>query len=126
MRIVYFTKYTRNGASSRLRSYQYHKYLSVFGFECLYYPLHSDKYLKLLYSKKFRGLQAIFSYLFRLKALISIKKNDIIVIEKELFPYIPPLFEYFLQKFGFKFIVDYDDAIHHNYDKNKNSLIRFF
>lgn len=126
MRIVYFTKYTRNGASSRLRSYQYYKYLSAVGFECIYHPLHSDRYLKLLYSKKFRGLQAIFSYFLRLRALTSIKKSDIIFIEKELFPYMPPLFEYFLLKFGFKFIVDYDDAIHHNYDKNKNILIKFF
>jgi len=124
MRVIFFTKYTRNGASSRLRSYQYSSYLSSAGLECIYYPLHSDKYLQLLYSKKPRLFEAALSYLYRLKVIISLKKSDIIIIEKELFPYAPPFFECLLSRFGFKFIVDYDDAIHHNYDKNKNFVIR--
>jgi glycosyltransferase involved in cell wall biosynthesis len=124
MRIIFFTRYTRNGASSRLRSYQYLSYLNSLGCECIYFPLHSDTYLRLLYSKKFRGFQAILSYSLRLKTLLSVKKDDIIFIEKELFPYIPSFFEYLLWKCGFKFIVDYDDAIHHNYDKNQSIFIR--
>jgi glycosyltransferase involved in cell wall biosynthesis len=123
MRVVYFTKYTRNGASSRLRSYQYFKSLANYGFDCKYLPLHSDKYLDLLYRKKFRLLEAGLSYFIRLLNIFTLNRKDIIVIEKELFPYVPAVFEFFLRRLGFHFIVDFDDAIHHNYDKHTNGFI---
>jgi glycosyltransferase involved in cell wall biosynthesis len=123
MRVVYFTKYTRKGASSRLRSYQYFKFLANHGFDCQYLPLHSDKYLDLLYSKKFLLLEAGLSYFKRLLNIFMLNRKDIIIIEKELFPYVPAIFEFFLRRLGFHFIVDFDDAIHHNYDKHRNGFI---
>jgi len=41
-----------------------------------------------------------------------------------LIPYFPPIFEYYLHYKKIKFIIDYDDAIFHNYDNNSNILIR--
>lgn len=127
MRIIFFTKYTSKGASSRLRFYQFESILNASNFDCKYYPLFSDKYLEVLYKRSFiiyRLYEAIYCYFIRLINLFKIKNNDIIFIEKELFPYIPPLFEYLLAKLGFNFIVDFDDAIHHNYDKNNFFLIK--
>ena len=127
-RIIFFTKYTKKGASSRLRSYQFKNFLNSADFDCKYYPLFSDKYLSLLYgrnSKILKLFEAFFCYSCRLIDLFKIKRNDTIFIEKELFPYLPSFFEFFLSHLGFNFIVDFDDAIHHNYDKN-NSLVKFF
>ena len=125
MRILYFTKYSSLGASSRLRSIQYFHLLETNGFEVLHFPLFSDKYLRLVYKgKKTRFLFLFFSYMRRFFHLWAIRKKDILFIEKELFPYIPAWFEMALNRLGFKYYVDYDDAIFHNYDLNPNKIIR--
>lgn len=126
MKILYFTKYTRKGASSRLRSYQYFPYLEKEGIEVRVSPLFNDSYLKSLYNGKSTIIAAITGYLKRLAALFTIFSYNKIVIEKELFPYMPAWTERLLALFGIKYIVDYDDAIFHNYDKNPNGIIRFF
>jgi len=57
--------------------------------------------------------------------LIFNKKYQLILIEYELFPFSPSVFEYLLKKRGIKYIVDYDDAIFHKYDEHKSNLVRF-
>jgi glycosyltransferase involved in cell wall biosynthesis len=52
-------------------------------------------------------------------------RYNLIVIEYELFPYFPSFFEKLLAFFHIKFIVDYDDAIFHNYDNSSNKVIRY-
>jgi glycosyltransferase involved in cell wall biosynthesis len=42
----------------------------------------------------------------------------------ELFPYCSAFFEKYLKFRKIPFILDYDDAIFHNYDKNENKVIR--
>ena len=124
MNIFYFTKYSRKGASSRLRSYQYFDYLKKFGFNIQVYPLFDDEYLENLYQGK-KSITKIFSaYLSRCWSLRKINKADFVVIEKELFPYFPSWIEQFLKLCGIKYIVDYDDAIFHNYDLSSNKWIR--
>ncbi len=125
MRIIFYTKYPREGASSRLRSYQYKSFFESLGYECIYYPLHSSTYIHLLYTNQPRYLDAFKSYFKRLISLFKIRKQDIIIIEKEIFPYMPPVIEFFLKKIGIRYIVDFDDAIHHNYDNSNNFLVRF-
>ncbi|WP_266202557.1 glycosyltransferase family 4 protein [Pontibacter kalidii] len=60
----------------------------------------------------------------RLLQLFTIWKYDIVVIEKELFPYLPATVERILSFLGVKYIVDYDDAIFHNYDMHPNKYVR--
>lgn len=123
-KIFYFTKYTTEGPSSRYRSFQYFPYFENH-FTLIVYSLF-DKDL----SKK-GGISLSFKvlYLF-LKRIFHIIKvifsNGLIVIEYELFPYTPPFFELILVLFKKKFILDFDDAIFHNYDKNSNKLVKFF
>jgi glycosyltransferase involved in cell wall biosynthesis len=126
LRVLYFTKYTRQGASSRLRSYQYFPYLEEAGFSVTVLPLFSDRYLEQLYRGKVSKLTVLSSYFNRLLNLFKISSKTKIVIEKELFPYMPAWAERLLALLGIKYIVDYDDAIFHNYDKNPNGIIRFF
>ncbi|AFL82355.1 glycosyltransferase [Aequorivita sublithincola DSM 14238] len=125
MKIIYFTKYTRKGASSRLRSYQYFPFLEEAGFSVSVFPLFSDKYLNQLYNGKVSKITILNCYFKRLINLYKISKKTKVVIEKELFPYLPAWAEQFLSFLGINYVVDYDDAIFHNYDKNRNSFIRF-
>ena len=52
MKILYLTKYSKNGASSRLRSYQYFSLLNKEGIAVTVKPLFDENYLNQLYAKK--------------------------------------------------------------------------
>ena len=60
----------------------------------------------------------------RIFNLIFVYKYDLLVIEKELIPFFPPLFEYLLKIFKIKYILDYDDAIFHRYNLHRNSFVK--
>lgn len=125
MKLLFFTKYTRLGASSRLRTYQYIPYFKEKGITCEYSPLFDDQYLKNLYQKEgFNKINIFKAYLLRLLKLFTLFRYDLVVIEKELFPYLPAFAERLLSLLKIKFIVDYDDAIFHNYDMHSNKVIK--
>ncbi|TRX37057.1 glycosyltransferase family 4 protein [Flavobacterium restrictum] len=126
MRVLYLTKYSPNGASSRLRSYQYFPFLEAKGFSITVHPFFDENYLIDLYAgKKTAKVKLLKCYLNRFFTLFSVYKYDKIVIEKELFPYFFSWFERILALFKVNYIVDYDDAIFHNYDLSASKLIRF-
>ena len=60
-----------------------------------------------------------------LSLVFSLRNYDVVWIEKEALPWTP----YFIEKIFFlsvrPYIVDYDDAVFHWYDKSKNSFIKF-
>ena len=88
-------------------------------------PLFDEEYLETFYRKKKKSkLIIVKKYLERLFQIFSLKKSELIIIEKELFPWVPFPIEALLSKLGFKYIVDYDDAIFHKYDLHKNYVIR--
>ncbi|MEC5174859.1 glycosyltransferase family 4 protein [Chryseobacterium nepalense] len=126
-KIVYFTKYSSLGASSRLRSFQFFSSLQEKGFEVSHSCLLGDRYLSALYdNRKSRFLYLVAGYFKRMLVLLSVKKYHIVVIEKELFPYLPAWAEVALNKAGIGYFADYDDAIFHNYDLSKNKWLRKF
>ncbi|MCP2043682.1 glycosyltransferase family 4 protein [Pontibacter sp. HSC-36F09] len=125
MRVLFFPKYTRLGASSRLRTYQYLPYFREQGIDVECSPLFDDLYLQQLYQKKaISKVRIIQAYISRLFKLFASAKYDLVVIEKELFPYFPAFAEQALALLKVKYIVDYDDAIFHNYDLHPNKWIR--
>ena len=87
-------------------------------------PLFGDTYLEKLYQGKKDIYATLKGYLNRFFLLFFVFRYDKVVIEKELFPYLPAVFERLLTLFGVKYIVDYDDAIFHNYDLHTNFAIR--
>lgn len=123
-KILYFTKYSRNAGSSRLRSYQYIPYLEKAGFQVEVSPLFSETYLKALYAGKPTKRQALAGYAKRLVKIFTVGSYDRVVIEKELFPFLPAFAERFFHFFGIKYIVDYDDAVFHHYDRSSNPVVR--
>jgi glycosyltransferase involved in cell wall biosynthesis len=78
-----------------------------------------------LYFSRKRNFQDIVgAYLGRCYDLISAKKYDLLWIEKEVFPYLPGIFDRLVKILDVPYILDYDDAIFHTYDKSRSSVIR--
>lgn len=124
-RLLFLTKYARNGASSRYRSYQYLPYLEEAGFDCTVSPLFDVGYLAHKYrTGKYSLRDVLVAFMRRLRALLWAGKYDLVVIEKELFPYFPALPERWLNWRGIPYVVDYDDALFHQYDNNSRTWIR--
>ncbi len=125
MKILLLSKYSRMGASSRLRALQYLPHLEADGFEITVSSLFDDEYLHSLYKQNKRTVMGTArSYLQRLVVLLSSYKYDLIWVEKEIFPFLPAFAERLLRLFGKAYIVDYDDAIFHSYDMSRNPIIR--
>lgn len=126
-KIIFFTKYTQKGPSSRYRSYQY-QYLIEKEFEVKYYPLFDDEYINNLFCNKKTNYLKLFKYYS--SRIINVFKylgtEKIVFIEYELLPYFPPILEYLLFKTNVRFFLDYDDAVFHNYDLNSNPIIKYF
>lgn len=124
MKVLYFTKYTQKGASSRMRSFQYFPFFEEQNISISVSPFFTDAYLDDLYSGKKNISTIIMAYVNRFFALFTVFKYSAIVIEYELFPYFPAWFEKLFKFLGIRYIVDYDDAIFHNYDLHANKWLR--
>lgn len=119
--VLALTRYGRKGASSRMRFEQFVPALADLGICVEISPLLRDEYLERLYSKRAKSWGQILSdYCRRLISLLAVKQFDMLWIEKELFPDLPAWFENLLRKIGICYVVDYDDAIFHNYDLSAN------
>ncbi|MFD1691118.1 hypothetical protein ACFSHR_04835 [Azotobacter chroococcum] len=118
MKILLLTRYPRTGASSRLRTLQYLPHLQAAGHEVRVQSLFDEAWLESLYQSGRRSpLRTAALYLRRLTALARAGEHDLLWIEKELFPYLPAWVEL---RLGTPWVVDYDDALFHNYDLAKN------
>ena len=127
MKVLLLSKYPRMGASSRLRSLQYLPALADENIQVTVSSLFDGEYLKELYAKGRRSkVRLVILYLKRLFVLLNVSRYDAIWIEYEVFPYLPAFAERLLRLLGKPFVVDYDDAVFHNYDRSGNRLIRVF
>lgn len=131
-RALFLTKYDRRGASSRYRVYQYLPLLEQAGFEGVVRPLFSDAYLQRIYSDRPRWRQqvsqapAIIGALTRRWWLLlrKISDCDVIFVQYEALPYLPFAWEKKMFTSGSPVVVDYDDAVHLNYEQHRNPLVR--
>lgn len=125
-RLLFLTKYARNGASSRYRSYQYLPYLENTGCDCTVSPLFDEGYLEHKYrAGGWRIGHLLRAFFGRVATLLRARKFDLVVIEYEVLPYFPAFFERMLNMLGIPYVVDYDDALFHQYDNHKNILVRW-
>ena len=124
-KVLALTRYGRKGASSRMRFEQFLPVLAELGVNVQISPLLRDEYLERLYSRQPKSIRHILTdYLHRLPWLMQAGRFDLLWIEKELFPDLPGWFESLLKLLGIRYVVDYDDAIFHNYDLSANPLRR--
>lgn len=125
MKILMLTKYGQKGASSRLRTMQYIPQLEQNGIHCDILPLISDEALTAKYSKQsYSNNEMMKIYWNRIKLLLTAKdKYDLVWIEKEALPWTPAWFEKALLS-DIPYVLDYDDAIFHNYDMHRLPVVR--
>jgi glycosyltransferase involved in cell wall biosynthesis len=122
---LFLTKYSREGPSSRYRFLQYFPFLEADGIACSFSPLTDAKYLEHLYAfGKVSAGDLARSLMRRIGALSKVGKYDIVVVEYEILPYFPPLFESILKKSGIPYIVNYDDAIFYRYSMHPNAIVK--
>lgn len=119
-KVLCLPRYERNGSSSRVRFYQFVPYLNN-DVNCS--PLLGESYINKIYS----GVKPSIFYLLKsyVKRVCKILSSDaeILWVEKELFPFVPFVFERLFYR-GKKLVVDYDDATFHVYNKHSNSIVR--
>ncbi len=124
MKILILSKYGRLGASSRMRAFQYIASMEKVGIEVEVQSLISDDLLMQRYATGRYDLRALFTaYLNRVRALRASRSFDLIWIEKEALPWLPVSIEKALLG-RMPYVLDYDDAVFHSYDRNRNILVR--
>jgi glycosyltransferase involved in cell wall biosynthesis len=124
-RILFLTKYSRAGASSRYRTYQFIPLFEESGLECELAPLFDDRYL----ASKYRvgrapAVDVARALVRRVSQLLRVRQFDLLVLEYELLPYFPAWIERLLAHYGVRYSVDYDDALFHQYDQHCSRLVR--
>jgi glycosyltransferase involved in cell wall biosynthesis len=117
MRILFLTRYTRQGASSRIRAWQYLPFLAQNGIQADVAPLFPSAYLAQLYQHQRRPWALVAtSYWRRIwRLLVSRRRYDLLWIQYELFPNMPTAIEKWLLNNGPPVVIDYDDAMLLNY-----------
>lgn len=125
IRVIAFMKYGHDAASTRQRLLQYIPYLEKHEIAVDWHPLLDDDYIRRLGDGKRQSVQSIFkSYLRRLIGVVQARRYDVVWIHCEGFPYLPGWAERLLLSTGRPVILDYDDAIFHQYDLHPKSIVR--
>ncbi|MCV2877668.1 glycosyltransferase family 4 protein [Sedimentimonas flavescens] len=124
MKILLLTRYSRLGASSRLRTMQYVPFLESRGFSVEIAPLFDDAYLRNLYAGARSKAQTAALFWRRLKTIVTQRSAELLWLEYEALPWLPWPLERWALPHGIPLVTDYDDAVFHRYDLHKNPLIR--
>ncbi len=124
MKILFLTRYDQQGASSRMRSFQYLPWIESAGIACVVSPLFDDAMLLRKYRNGGYRMQDLLSAYWRhIRALMQRHQFDLLWIEKEALPWFPAWFERWLLR-GIPYALDFDDAIFHNYDLHRSAWVR--
>jgi len=124
-KVLALTKYGRLGASSRMRFLQYLPWLQQAGIEVTIRPLLSDELLQTRYQSGAYGLWPLMgAYADRCRALLQRLDFDVLWIEKEALPWAPLWVEHALLR-GVPYVLDFDDAVFHQYDQHSHAWVRY-
>lgn len=125
MRVLALTRYSRRGASSRLRFEQFVPGLKAAGIEVTVAPLLDDAFLVRRYAGGRAGVFALArAYASRAARLFRRDPWDLVWLEKEAFPWLPDVFERALARRDVPCVVDFDDAWFHRYDLHRARSVR--
>lgn len=125
MRVVAFTKYGAQAASTRQRLLQYLPTLRNAGIDVEWHALLDDDYVRgLTQDRKTSKLAIARRYAERMRQLAAARGADALWVYAELFPYLPAAFERLAFAGGAPVIYDFDDAFFHQYDAAPRALVR--
>jgi glycosyltransferase involved in cell wall biosynthesis len=123
--VLALPRYSRLGASSRLRLMQYLPGLQANGVRVDVSPLFQDDYVRALQHGE-RNMTAIASaYWNRLLRLANSSRFDLIWVEKDALPWLPEELELALLGSKVPLVLDYDDAVFHQYDEHRHGWVRW-
>lgn len=124
MKVLFLTRYGMQGASSRMRSLQFIPWYEQAGMECTVQPLLDDAQLRQRYAMGgYRLMDIMAAYWRRGRVLMQRHQFNLVLIEKEAWQWLPAWFERWILS-GVPYVMDYDDAIFHNYDQHPSSWVR--
>ncbi|CAG1001440.1 Spore coat protein SA [Burkholderiales bacterium] len=124
MKLLILNRYGRKGASSRLRSLQYLPWFAQAGIDYETHPLFSDELLTRRYELgRYPRPSVLAAYSARVRQLMRRHEFDLLWIEKEALPWMPASVERALLR-GVPYVLDYDDAIFHQYDQHRSPWVR--
>ncbi len=125
MKVLLLSRYGLRGASSRVRSYQYLPYLNDKDIQVDVSVLLDDSYVRNFYEGgRTQYLPLLGSYFRRAVKILQSGEYHLLWIEKELFPWLPLWVEEILLRGRIPYIVDYDDALFHRYDRHRRWVVR--
>lgn len=125
MQLAVLTKYDSLAASTRQRFMQYERFYSNQGIELTFFPLLENNYLSTLFARDQKSLfAAAHGYAKRIRLMRTLRSWDGILVHSELLPYAPSWLESTMMRRFRCVIFDYDDAIFHQYDQHRSSIIR--
>lgn len=124
MKILFLTRYELQGASSRMRFLQFLPWFELADIKCVISPLFDDAMLLRKYQHgSYRFLELLSAYWRRILALMGRHQFDLVWIEKEALPWFPIWLERWLLH-RVPYVLDFDDAIFHNYDLHRSVWVR--
>lgn len=124
MNVLMLTRYERSGASSRLRMIQYGDAFRSEGIEHSLAPFFDQTYLERLYAGQSTIGPKVRAYARRVSQMQNAYKADLLWLEKESLPWLPWGIERTLIPSGIPLVIDYDDAVFHQYDLHRSSAVR--
>jgi glycosyltransferase involved in cell wall biosynthesis len=125
MRLLILSRYGYAGPSSRVRMFQYLPVLERAGIEVCASALLDDDYVRRLYRGGGRRWDSIArQYLRRVRDIAGAHRYDLVWLEKECWPWVPAVLDPGLLARKAAYVVDYDDAVFHNYDEADSRLAR--
>jgi glycosyltransferase involved in cell wall biosynthesis len=124
IRVLALTRYSRAGASSRMRTFQYREPLAAHGIDFDITPLLGDDYVEALYQRGGGKLAALRALASRVGDLRRARAYDAVWVETEALPWVPALAELSLLPRDVPLIAFYDDAVFHRYDRHWLAPVR--
>jgi glycosyltransferase involved in cell wall biosynthesis len=127
LKVLALPKYPLEGASSRYCVHQFIPWLERSGLQCTVIPFMDTKLYRLsqrsgqTWQKIWRSLACS---LRRLQLPLLARRYDVIFIQRELIPAVPPVLEWVLAKLGTPLVFIYDDALFIRKDNIHNPLLR--
>lgn len=125
MNILVLTRYSRQGASSRLRAFQFAPWLDDAGIKATFLPFFSDQYVQALQEGRREAWSVVSAYGSRVGHLLDSRRYDLVWVEKEVFPWLPAFWDRLFLSRKVPYIMDYDDAVFHYYDLHRHPTVRW-
>lgn len=125
MDVLVLCRYGDLSATTRQRFRQYIPHMREAGVTLEFAPLFDNVYLERMFSGRRptpRGVLA--AYAGRVRSLLGLSRWDAVIVQYELFPFLPGLVEAAAMRRSPPIVFDMDDAIHHRYDRHRLAFVR--